>query len=312
VDNRLSAAVENIEGVIFGKREVIERLLVGLLAGGHILLEDVPGTGKTVLARSVARSLDLSFKRIQFTPDLLPSDVTGSTVFNRQSESFVFHPGPIFTHILLADEINRASPRTQSALLEAMAEGTVSVDGVTHDLEAPFMVMATQNPIEMEGTFPLPEAQLDRFLMKISVGYPDEADEIRMLRVHGGEDPLAALTPVLNQEGIRGLQERARTVHVSEDLHTYVATLARKTRELAGVAFGASPRGALALLRAAKALAVVRGRDHLLPDDVKEIAPDVLAHRLVLSPEALIRGSDPRSFVEKTLDSIPVPIEDLH
>lgn len=311
MDDRIKRVVSNIEKVIVGKREVAEKLLVGVLAEGHILLEDVPGTGKTVLAKALARSLDLSFQRIQFTPDLLPSDVTGTTVFNRKSSEFEFRSGPVFSHILLGDEINRASPRTQSALLEAMAERQVSVDGVTHPLPRPFLVIATQNPVEMEGTFPLPEAQLDRFLLKLQIGYPEETDEVEILRRHGSQDPLADLAPVLGAVDLEALTRLTRDVKVSDDLFLYTSSISRGTRDHRDVLAGSSPRGTLALLRAAKALAVVRGRDHLLPDDVKEIAPEVLAHRLILTPEALVRGTDPLSIVRESLKSATAPVEDL-
>lgn len=311
MDQRIKGVLSNIEKVIVGKPEVAEKLLVGILAEGHILLEDVPGTGKTVMAKALARSLDLSFQRIQFTPDLLPSDVTGTTIFNRKNSEFEFRPGPVFSHILLADEINRASPRTQSALLEAMAERQVSVDGLTHPLPRPFLVIATQNPVEMEGTFPLPEAQLDRFLLKLQIGYPNEADEVEVLRRHGSQDPLADLAPVLGAVDLESLIRLARDVKVSEDLFLYTSSISRGTRDHRDVLAGSSPRGTLALLRAAKALGAVRGRDHLLPDDVKEIAPEVLAHRLILTPEALVRGTDPLSIVSESLKTATAPVEDL-
>lgn len=310
MEERLEKTILNIEKVILGKRSVVERILVGILAEGHILLEDVPGTGKTVLARALAKSMDLAFQRIQFTPDLLPSDVTGSTVFDRRTGTFTFRPGPVFSEILLADEINRAAPRTQSALLEAMAEKTVSVDGTTHRLPAPFVVIATENPVEMEGTFPLPEAQLDRFLLKLSVGYPDAADEVDVLRIHGHRDPLATLEPVLSKADLLALVERAKGVLVQDDLFVYAAALARATRTHPDVVVGASPRGSLSLLRAAKALALVRGRDHLLPDDLKDIAPDALSHRLLLTSDALIRGQDPRRVVLDVMASVAAPVED--
>ena len=285
-----SGVIDNVERVIVGKRAAIELLLVALLTEGHVLLEDVPGVGKTMLARAMAISLGGAFKRLQCTPDLLPNDVTGVSVFNQQTSQFEFRPGPIFVNILLTDEINRATPRTQSALLEAMQEQQVTVDGVTRPLPRPFLVMATQNPIEYEGTFPLPEAQLDRFLVRLSIGYPAPADERQLLlslrRVH----PINALQQVASGDELLPLQQQIWDVHVDETLQDYMIRLVTATRQHTDLALGASPRASLALFKTAQALAAVRGRDHVIPDDVKYLVPSVLAHRLIVRPEAELRG----------------------
>jgi MoxR-like ATPase len=298
----------NIARVIVGKDEVIDLVLVALLAEGHILFEDVPGTGKTTLAKAIARSLDCSFKRIQFTPDLIPADVTGINVYNQRDGSFQFRPGPIIAQIVLADEINRATPRTQAALLEAMEERQVTVDGDTMTLPAPFLVMATQNPIELEGTFPLPEAQLDRFLLKLRIGYPSDDEEDLMLARFEQASPLGSLVPVIEAGELRALSEAATRVHCEPVVRRYVVDLVRSTRAHPGLELGASPRASLALFRAARALAIVRGRSYMLPDDVKWVAPVVLPHRLILSSQTRLRGRNADSIVEELLESVPVPV----
>ncbi len=282
--------VQNVERVIVGKRDAVELLMVALLCEGHVLIEDVPGTGKTMLARSVAYSLGLSFKRLQCTPDLLPNDITGVSVFNQQSREFEFRPGPAFSNLLLADEINRATPRTQSALLECMGEGQVTVDGVTHRLGHPFLVLATQNPIEYEGTFPLPEAQLDRFLLKLSVGYPSVEDEARILLNLQREHPITTIGQVVEGSLLVDLTHAVWEVHVDDTVRDYVLRLVHATRSHSDLALGASPRGSLALFKTAQALAALRGRDYVIPDDVKALAVPALAHRLIVRPESALRG----------------------
>ena len=295
--------IENVERVIIGKRAAIESILVSMLCEGHVLLEDVPGSGKTMLARSMAISLGIEFKRIQCTPDLLPNDVTGVSIFNQKSGEFDFRPGPIFCNILLADEINRATPRTQSALLEAMQEQQVTVDGQTRALPRPFLVLATQNPIEYEGTFPLPEAQLDRFLMRLSLGYPSEKDERQILINLWREHPITKLEKVVSGNALLVLQKQIWDVHVDETLQEYVVTLAAATRNHPDLALGVSPRGSLALFKAAQALAAVRGRDHVIPDDIKYLAPATLAHRLIVTPEAELRGRTAQAILEDVLEN---------
>lgn len=301
--------LDSIERVIVGKREVAKLLLVALLCEGHVLIEDVPGVGKTLLAKTLAASLACSFRRLQFTPDLLPSDITGSQVFNQQTSQFEFRPGPVFANLVLADEINRATPRTQSALLEAMEEHQVSVDGISMALPRPFLVAATQNPIELEGTFPLPEAQLDRFLLKIGVGYPDEDEEALVLTRFASGDPLPDLEPVANPEQLQDWQQRRGRVHVADDVRTYILRLVRSTRVHPDLALGASPRAALALYRASQAWALLEGRDYVLPDDVKHLVAPVLRHRLLLGPAARLRGQTPEGVLNGLLDSSPVPVE---
>jgi MoxR-like ATPase len=303
--------IENVERVIVGKRQAIELLLVALLCEGHVLIEDVPGVGKTMLARAIATSLGGQFKRLQCTPDLLPNDVIGVSVYNMQSGGFEFRAGPIFVNILLADEINRATPRTQSALLEAMQEQQVSVDGVTRPLPRPFLVLATQNPIEYEGTFPLPEAQLDRFLMRIGVGYPGQSDERYLLTSLKGEHPINSLQPVVDGSQVLSLQRQIWEVHVDETLQEYIIRLVTATRNHADLALGASPRGSLALFKAAQALAAVRGRDHVLPEDVKYLAPMTLTHRLIVRPEAELRGRNSTVIMQDLLGSVPLGLGEL-
>jgi len=300
--------IENIERVIVGKRSTIEFIIVALLCEGHVLLEDVPGSGKTMLARSVATSLGISFKRIQCTPDLLPNDVTGVSIFNQKSGEFEFKPGPIFVNILLADEINRATPRTQSALLEAMQEQQVTVDGVTRDLPRPFLVLATQNPIEYEGTFPLPEAQLDRFLMRLSLGYPSRIDERQILVNLRREHPITKLGKVIDGHELLSLQKQIWDVNVDDTLQDYIVALAEATRNHPDLALGVSPRGSLALLKTSQALAAVRGRDYVIPDDIKTLVPLTLSHRLILKPEAELRGRTAHTILEDVLEKTPLDL----
>ena len=300
---------DNLSQVIVGKSDVIELALVSLLCEGHVLIEDVPGIGKTTLAKALARSLDCSFHRIQFTPDLLPSDVTGISFFNQREQTFEFRPGPIVSQIVLADEINRATPRTQSALLEAMQERHITVDGQTYPLPRPFMVLATQNPIELEGTFPLPEAQIDRFLMRIALGYPNEADENQILLRYETSDPLETLGPVTNGEVLIGLQQTVRQVHVEQSVREYLVRVTRATRDHESVELGVSPRGTMALYRASQALAALRGRSFVIPDDIKTLAPNVLTHRITISQRVRLRGRTPAQVVAEIVSAVPVPVE---
>lgn len=300
----------NIAQVIVGKEEVIDLLLAALLGNGHVLLEDVPGTGKTLLAKALARSMDGSFRRIQFTPDLLPSDLSGINFYNQKSGEFEFRPGPLFTEVLLADEINRATPRTQSSLLECMEERQVTIDGTTHELAGTFFVMATQNPIDNQGTFPLPEAQLDRFLMRITMGYPSYREGIDILQRYSSHNPLLELAPAASVEEISEAQQRTAEVHVTEDLLGYIVTITEATRKHPEVRLGASPRASGALLRAAKGYAFIQGRDYVVPDDIKAIAVPVLAHRLLLRQGLNLGESREAGIVRQILNEVTVPAEE--
>lgn len=302
-----SQVIDEIEKVIIGKRGSVELALVALLSGGHLLIEDIPGVGKTTLAKGMARALGCTFKRIQFTPDLLPADITGTSVFNQKDSAFEFRPGPIFAHIVLADEINRATPKTQSSLLEAMEEGQTTADGVTHSLPRPFLVIATENNIEAQGTYPLPEAQLDRFLLRMRIGYPGRDDEAQMLGVQSSAISLDTVRPVLSPDIILQLQSDVRSIYVDSTLRGYIVDVVNGTRQHPQIALGASPRGSLALLHASQALAAVRGRTYVLPDDVKELAVPVLGHRIMLRPEARMKVADPASLIANILSDLPVP-----
>jgi MoxR-like ATPase len=306
-----SSVIDNVEKVIIGKRDVIELVVVALLCEGHILLEDVPGTGKTMLARSVAISLDVEFKRLQCTPDLLPNDVTGVSIFDQAKREFNFIPGPAFTNILLADEINRATPRTQSALLESMGERQITVDGVTRILKKPFYVFATQNPIEYEGTFPLPEAQLDRFFMKLSMGYLDEETEGQLLVNLGREHPIEDLGRVVEGERLLELAQLVWEVHVDKTVRDYIVRLIFETRKNPDLVLGASPRGSHALYRASQAYAAIKGREYVLPDDVKYLAPFILSHRCIVHPESALRGVTIKNIITKVLQTTSLEIGEL-
>jgi MoxR-like ATPase len=302
-----SSLIENVERVIIGKRKVVELVTMGLLSQGHILIEDVPGVGKTMLARALAKSLGCTFRRIQFTPDMLPSDVTGVSIFNQKAREFEFRPGPIMAQIVLTDEINRATPKTQAALLEAMQELQVTVDGVTYPLPRPFLVMATQNPIEYEGTFPLPEAQLDRFLMRIRLGYPDLDDEITILDSQQYVHPLTQLEQVVDVEELSSAQEKLKDVYVDPLVKRYVVDIVTQTRRHPDIYLGASPRGSLALYRSGQARAAVKGRDYVIPDDIKELAAPTLAHRLIVSPSARLKDVTGEAVMSEILSTLPVP-----
>lgn len=304
ISDRIS---ENVEKVILGKHKEVQITLQALLCEGHLLIEDVPGVGKTMLARAIARSIGCDFRRIQFTPDMLPSDVTGVSVFNQKTMEFEFRPGPIMTQIVLTDEINRATPKTQSALLEAMEERQVTVDGVTYPLEKPFLVLATQNPIEYEGTFPLPEAQLDRFMMRITLGYPQPEEEMRILDSQRQSHPIHELQQVISRDELVQAQLAVTEVYVDTLIKEYIVSLVNATRKHPDIYLGASPRGSLALYKAARAHAAVDAREFVIPDDVKMMAEPTLSHRLIVSPSARIKNVDPRAVLKEILDSVPVP-----
>lgn len=306
----INSIVANVERVIVGKRPAVELALVALLGEGHVLIEDVPGIGKTTLCKAIARSIGCSFRRMQLTPDVLPSDITGLNLFNQRTSDFEFRPGPIFANLVLADEINRATPRTQSAMLEAMEERQVTVDGETRKLPRPFLVFATQNPVELEGTFPLPEAQLDRFFLKIGLGYPEESDEREILARFEDQSPLEELGPVASVEELLQLQREARHIRVEESVRSYVVKVVRATRDHPSIQLGASPRAALALQRGAQARALLEGRSFVIPDDVKALAVPVLAHRLMLDAQARIRGRKVEALLDELLQAVPVPVEE--
>ncbi len=300
--------IDNINTVIVGKESAIEKAVAALIAGGHILIEDVPGVGKTVLAKSLATTIGCSFRRIQFTPDLLPTDITGVSIYNQDTREFEFKPGPILSQVVLADEINRATPKSQSALLEAMEENQVTVDGTTHLLDRPFIVVATQNPIEYEGTFPLPEAQLDRFLIRVTLGYPDISQEVDIIERVEKEHPLSRLGSVVTPADIISLQDASISVYVDHVIKQYIVNIVELTRHREQISLGASPRASIGLFHTCKALALIKGRDYVIPDDVKELATPVLAHRLVLSPAARIAGVNAPQIVSELLEFVPVPV----
>lgn len=299
--------ITNMEKVIAGKRTVIEKVLVCLLSGGHVLIEDVPGVGKTMLVHSLAKSIGCDFKRIQFTPDLLPSDITGVSVFNQKMGDFEFKPGPVLSQVILADEINRTSPKTQSSLLEVMEEHQVTVDGVTYKPNEPFIVLATQNPIEYEGTFPLPEAQLDRFMMKISVGYPDDESELLIIRRFGGNNPIEELQPVVSPEDIKRMREKVKTILVDEKIEKYILSIIKETREREDVLLGASPRAAINLYRACQGRAFIYNRGYVIPDDVKSLVKPILSHRIILKPEFRLKGITSEDILNKIVSQTAVP-----
>lgn len=309
--NNIEKILKNIEKVMTGKRKVAELSLVALLAEGHVLLEDVPGVGKTMMVRALAKSVGATFRRIQFTPDLLPSDVTGVSIYNPKEMEFQFRPGPIMGNIILADEINRTSPKTQSALLEGMEESSVTVDGVTHHLEKPFFVMATQNPIEYEGTYPLPEAQLDRFLLKMKMGYPEIHEEMEVLDRAQKNPPIEELEPVVTLGELRELQQEIKNVFVDDTVKRYIVDISHRTRVHENVYLGASPRGSIGLMKAAQAYAFICGRDYVLPDDIQFLAPAVLSHRIILKSEAKFEGITAEEIINRIVARVPVPVQRL-
>ncbi len=307
VSSLAERVTQNVERVIIGKRREVELALIALLCQGHLLIEDVPGVGKTMLARSIARSIGCSFRRIQFTPDMLPSDVTGVSVFNQKTREFEFRPGPLMAQIVLADEINRATPKTQSALLEAMEERQMTVDGITYSMERPFLVLATQNPIEYEGTFPLPEAQIDRFMMRISLGYPSASDEMHILESQREHHPVQDIDQVVSVEELLAAQQAAKGIYVDDLIKEYIVSLANASRNHPDVYLGASPRGSLALFNGARAYAALEARSYVIPDDVKALLEPTFAHRMIISPSARIKNVDARVVVEELAASVPVP-----
>ena len=309
MQQQIQAVIENIEKVMIGKREVAELSIVALLAGGHVLLEDVPGVGKTMMVRSLSKSVGANFKRIQFTPDLLPSDVIGVSIYNPKTLQFEFRPGPIVGNIILADEINRTSPKTQAALLEAMEEASITIDGETLDISKPFFVMATQNPIEYEGTYPLPEAQLDRFLLKIKMGYPTAQQEIEVLRRAENRQPIQEIEAVMSVEELLKLQQHVKQVYVEDGVKSYIVDIARATRNHQNVYLGVSPRASIALMKAAQAYAFMQNRDFVKPDDIKYLAPFVFGHRLILAPEARYEGVQPEEVIQEVIQQIFVPVK---
>ncbi|QCR33914.1 MoxR family ATPase [Lysinibacillus sp. SGAir0095] len=306
---QVEAIIKNIEKVMIGKREVAELSVVALLSGGHVLLEDVPGVGKTMMVKALAKSVSAEFKRIQFTPDLLPSDVIGVSIYNPKTLQFEFRPGPIIGNIILADEINRTSPKTQSALLESMEEASVTIEGETLQIKKPFFVMATQNPIEYEGTYPLPEAQLDRFLLKIKMGYPSAQEEVEVLRRASNSEPIVHLSPVISIDELLELQEEVRNVYIEDSVKSYIVQLARATRNVSEVYLGVSPRASIALMRAAKAYAKMQDRDYVNPDDVQYLAPFVFGHRIILKPEARYEGITAEGIVNRIIEKSVIPIK---
>ena len=307
---KVQKIIDNVEKVILGKNRVIKLALAAMMAEGHILFEDVPGVGKTILVRSLARSIGCSFKRVQFTPDLLPSDITGVSIYNQKSNEFEFREGPILSQVVLADEINRATPRTQSALLESMAEKQITVEGISRRLSDPFIVMATQNPIEYDGTFPLPEAQLDRFLIRLKIGYPKAADEEQLLENLQLEHPVEKLDSVMTDQEFIELQDDVKKVHVDQKLRKYIVSLVNQSRKHSDLELGASPRGSIALMKTAQAWAVINERDYIIPDDIKKIAPAVLAHRLIIKSKSRLRGTDKEKIINEVVNRTEVPIID--
>ncbi|WP_181347928.1 MoxR family ATPase [Thalassobacillus sp. CUG 92003] len=306
---KIGEVLSNIRKVMIGKEEAALLSVVALLAKGHVLLEDVPGVGKTMLVKTLAKSLDCDFKRIQFTPDLLPSDVTGVSIYNPKELEFEFRPGPILGNVVLADEINRTSPKTQSALLEGMEETSITVEGEAVSLNEPFFVMATQNPIEYEGTYPLPEAQLDRFLLKLKMGYPTEQEEMEMLTRTSGDHPIESAAAVMSKEELVGLQQQVKDVYVDQTVNRYIIDIVTATRQHPGIYLGVSPRGSIALMKAAKAYAFIHDRDYVVPDDIKFLAPYVLAHRMILTSEAKFEGSSPEGIIEEELSKVSIPVK---
>ncbi|MCD5410388.1 MAG: MoxR family ATPase [Clostridiales bacterium] len=304
----ITKILNNLNRVIIGKEEVIEKVLVCFLANGHLLIEDVPGVGKTTMIKALAKSVNLSYSRVQFTPDVMPSDIIGTTIYNRKEEKFEFIKGPVFEHILLADEINRTSPKTQSSLLQAMEESEVSVDGKLYELKKPFMVLATQNPIEYQGTFPLPESQLDRFLMSLSIGYPSDEDEVEVIRQNKSNKTLNHISEVASEDDILDLQKQAENIHAHDDILNYIIGLSNASRTHADVSLGASPRASIDLFKASKALAFIRNRNYVIPDDVKEIMPYVFEHRLILSSEARIKNKNPKLILREIIKRVYVPV----